>query len=47
MTRFYKHLHENGGAAALARAQRELRQSDVRYRNPYYWAAFVLVGLEN
>jgi hypothetical protein len=32
MTRFYRHLHENGGAAALARAQREVRESDVRYQ---------------
>ena len=47
MTRFYKHLHENGGAAALARAQREVRESDVRYRDPYYWAAFVMVGPTN
>jgi len=47
MTRFYRHLHENGGAAALARAQREVRESDVRYRDPYYWAAFVMVGPTN
>ena len=47
MTRFYKHLHEKGGAAALARAQREVRESDVRYRDPYYWAAFVMVGPTN
>ena len=47
MIKFYQHLREEGGPAALARAQRELRESDVRYRNPYYWAAFVMVGLKN
>jgi CHAT domain-containing protein/Tfp pilus assembly protein PilF len=44
MIRFYQHLRDSGGADALARAQREIRRSDNRYRNPYYWAAFVLVG---
>ena len=44
MVRFYRHLRNSGGADALARAQREIRNSDSRYRNPYYWAAFVMVG---
>lgn len=32
-----------GTAAALRQAQRELR-SQARYRDPYYWSAFVLQG---
>ncbi|MFN2168444.1 MAG: CHAT domain-containing protein, partial [Anaerolineae bacterium] len=32
-----------GKAAALAEAQRRLRETD-QYRHPYYWAPFVLVG---
>jgi CHAT domain-containing protein len=47
MTRFYGHLLKERGAGALARAQRELRQSDARYQHPYYWAAFVMVGPPN
>ena len=47
MVRFYRHLLENGGAEALARAQREVRHSNARYRHPYYWAAFVMVGPTN
>ena len=47
MVRFYRHLLENGGAEALARAQREVRHSSPRYRHPYYWAAFVMVGPTN
>lgn len=44
MVRFYQLLGDSGPADALARAQREIRRGDSRYRNPYYWAAFVLVG---
>ena len=44
MLRFYRHLLVSNGAESLARAQRELRRSDVRYRHPYYWAAFVMAG---
>jgi CHAT domain-containing protein/Tfp pilus assembly protein PilF len=44
MVSFYRHLRTSKGADALARAQREIRRSNSRYRNPYYWAAFVLVG---
>jgi CHAT domain-containing protein/Tfp pilus assembly protein PilF len=49
MTRFYRHLLERrgAGAGALAQAQRELRQSEPRFRHPYYWAAFVMVGPTN
>jgi len=47
MVRFYRHLLVTGGAEALARAQRELRLSDIRYRHPYYWAGFVISGSIN
>jgi len=47
MVKFYQHLFETGGAEALARAQREVRHSNIRYRHPYYWAAFVMVGPTN
>jgi len=47
MFRFYRHLLTTNGAEALAKAQQELRRSDVRYRHPYYWAAFVMVGPAN
>jgi CHAT domain-containing protein len=47
MVAFYRHLRQMGAAEALARAQRELRRSDERYRAPYYWAAFVMVGPPN
>jgi len=47
MVRFYRHLLTTNGAEALAKAQQELRRSDVRYRHPYYWAPFVLVGSAN
>jgi CHAT domain-containing protein/Tfp pilus assembly protein PilF len=45
MVRFYQHLRNSESADALSRAQREIRR-DNRYRNPYYWAAFVLVGAQ-
>ena len=44
MIRFYAHLRRDTAAAALAQAQRELRQSNARYVHPYYWSAFVMVG---
>lgn len=44
MVSFYRHLQKVGSAEALARAQREIRRGDLRYRAPYYWAAFVLAG---
>ena len=47
MVKFYRHLLQNGGAEALAQAQREVRQGDPRYRHPYYWAPFVMVGAIN
>jgi CHAT domain-containing protein/Tfp pilus assembly protein PilF len=47
MVRFYQHLLVSSGAEALAKAQQELRRSDVRYRHPYYWAAFVMSGSIN
>jgi len=47
MLRFYRHLLTTNGAEALGKAQQELRRSDVRYRHPYYWAPFVMVGSTN
>jgi CHAT domain-containing protein/Tfp pilus assembly protein PilF len=47
MVRFYRHLMASSGAEALAKAQQELRRSDVRYSHPYYWAAFVMSGSIN
>jgi CHAT domain-containing protein len=46
MVRFYRHLPSTGGAEALAMAQQEVRR-DPRYRHPYYWAPFVMVGPTN
>jgi len=42
MRSFYRHLEKSGKATALAEAQRALRTG--RYRHPYFWAPFVLVG---
>lgn len=47
MVRLYRHLLASGGSEALAKAQRELRKSDVRYSHPYYWAGFVISGAIN
>jgi CHAT domain-containing protein len=44
MRRFYRSLPEAGRAASLARAQRFLCRVPGRYRHPYFWAPFVLVG---
>jgi CHAT domain-containing protein/tetratricopeptide (TPR) repeat protein len=45
MERFYRHLIQENAtpAAALARAQEEMR-STLRWRSPYSWAGFVLLG---
>jgi CHAT domain-containing protein len=47
MEGFYKGLGQasrsNGQAVALIRVQRELRNS-TKYKHPFYWAPFVLVG---
>jgi CHAT domain-containing protein len=46
MERFYRRLGSGGNEtkpAALAYSQQQIR-SDSKYRHPYYWAAFVLVG---
>jgi CHAT domain-containing protein len=45
MARFYRALWRDGlpAAAALREAQRSLR-GDPRFRDPYYWAGFVLQG---
>src|SRR5262249_12863238 len=44
MTSFYKRLQEGmSKAAALRAAQAEIRAKD-KYRHPYYWAGFVLMG---
>jgi CHAT domain-containing protein/Tfp pilus assembly protein PilF len=45
MVKFYRYLRQFDGPEALMRAQREFRRSEQRYRAPYYWAAFVLVGV--
>jgi CHAT domain-containing protein/tetratricopeptide (TPR) repeat protein len=43
MNRFYRQLQQKDKATALADAQRQMILSG-RYRHPYYWAAFVMVG---
>ena len=53
MKAFYRYLPKMGKAKALAQAQRDFLESgpvsggggpSTDYRNPYYWAPFVLVG---
>jgi CHAT domain-containing protein len=46
MNRFYRQLQQKDKATALADAQRQMLLSG-RYRHPYYWAAFVMVGRMN
>jgi CHAT domain-containing protein len=46
MNRFYRRLQQKDKATALADAQRQMLLSG-RYRHPYYWAAFVMVGRMN
>lgn len=44
MTGFYQHLPGGEGSTALATVQRRMLAGPARYRHPYYWAPFVLVG---
>lgn len=46
MQNFYRHLLKTDAADALAAAQRELL-ANSRFRHPYYWAPFVMVGTAN
>jgi len=54
MEGFYKRMvqtghadgYGNGQAVALAQVQRELKNSG-RYKHPFYWAPFVLIGQQN
>ncbi len=43
--RFYTHLLQNSPAHALALAQRDFI-NDPRYRAPYHWAAYRLIGAQ-
>ena len=45
-TRLEREEGPNGHAAALVQVQRELRNS-MKYRHPFYWAPFVLVGQQD
>jgi CHAT domain-containing protein len=42
-SRFYDHLRSEPPPEALASAQRDLARS-IRFRAPYYWAAYQVVG---
>ncbi|MFE1745009.1 CHAT domain-containing protein [Coleofasciculus sp. H7-2] len=46
MIRFYQELKDTkvSKAEALRRAQLWLMQQDSKYKSPYYWAPFILVG---
>lgn len=47
MTHFYAHLKQSEGrnkGRALQAAMRELREKEEKYRHPFYWAPFILVG---
>jgi CHAT domain-containing protein len=46
MIQFYKELKDTqvSKAKALRQAQLWLMQQDNQYKNPYYWAPFILVG---
>jgi CHAT domain-containing protein len=44
MKSFYRRLPRQETANALAHAQREMLAGPARFRHPYYWAAFVLLG---
>ena len=50
MEGFYNRLEHEGGingqAIALVQIQRELRNSS-KYKHPFYWAPFVLVGQQD
>jgi CHAT domain-containing protein len=47
MRGFYRELGNGDKAFALAKSQRNLLVPGSRYRHPYYWAPFVLVGTMN
>ncbi len=44
MVDFYRGLELNSNAYSLAQVQRKFLGSDSRYRHPYYWSPFVLIG---
>ena len=44
MRGFYQRILRSGNAESLAAAQRTMLRQDGRYRHPYFWAPFVLVG---
>jgi CHAT domain-containing protein/Flp pilus assembly protein TadD len=44
MVSFYRNLKQSGDAEALRNAQLALLGSGGRYKHPYFWAPFVLVG---
>jgi CHAT domain-containing protein/Tfp pilus assembly protein PilF len=44
MRSFYARFAKGGKAAALADAQRKMRNGSGRFQHPYYWAPFILVG---
>jgi CHAT domain-containing protein len=50
MEGFYNRLDQSGSANdqafALVQVQRELKKS-IKYRHPFYWAPFVLVGQQD
>ncbi len=45
MRAFYRGLQKTEGAAALRQAQLALLKPGSRYRRPYFWAPFVLMGV--
>lgn len=45
MRSFYGHLQTAGEAAALRQAQLAMVESHGRFSQPYFWAPFVLVGI--
>ena len=47
MMSFYRRLLRASDVQALADAQREFRSANPRYRHPYYWAPFIVVGAIN
>jgi len=50
MEGFYNRLDQSGSANdqafALVQVQREMKKS-MKYKHPFYWASFVLVGQQN
>jgi CHAT domain-containing protein/Tfp pilus assembly protein PilF len=44
MRSFYRNLQQNGDVGALQKAQLLMLRSGGRYRQPYFWAPFVLAG---